>query len=176
MKRASVDSGIGGDPGREYNLDRRELCDRGVVPQLANGIVTPAVCRSARCEGAAVSPTRVHRDKGYSGRGIGQDGCEPVGRGAIAQLAGDVETPAICGTGVRQTASVTTSGAHGGERDSGWRHNADRRQSVGHGSVAETAVRVPPPAIDLAAGRDCTRVLATSAHGPERDARGGLRE
>src|SRR5256884_5330398 len=91
-----------------------------------------------------------------------------LSRGAVADLADAVETPAIHGAGIRHATAVGIAGAY--RRETHVACHAHGRQALGRGPVAQLAVIIVSPAIDGARGGDPAAVLGARAHRGEGDA------
>src|SRR2546430_16907674 len=85
-----------------------------------------------------------------------------LSRGAVADLADAVETPAIHDAGVRHATAVGIAGAY--RRETHVACHPHGRQALGRGPVAQLAVIIVSPAIGGARGRDPAGVLEARAH------------
>src|SRR5438094_1108745 len=90
-------------------------------------------------------------------------------RGAVADLADAIETPAIHDASVRHATAVGIAGAY--RRETHVACHAHGRQALGRGPVAQLAVIIVSPAIGGARGVDPAAVLGAGAPRGEGDPR-----
>ena len=168
--RGGGPTGGGGERGggrrlaAKQHVDGRAARGGGAVPQLAVGVVSPALEDATRRQGAGVIGACGHGGHAAGEAGDVDGGAAFILAAAVPQLTVVVPPPALDAAPGGQGTGVNGAGRHGSDA-AGEAGDIDGRGAPGSGAVPQLAVGIVPPALEAATAGEGAGVIVACGHG-----------